>query len=721
MSIRDSYFRNVERAQLRLSDIPMPRKRLAVGAIIFVLLLLIMSIEISPFGYLVQEGKPSPRKIVAPRTVQYLDKTRTEEERKAAAAAIGNVYVIDKSAFDKASRNIEDFFTKVDEINALPLTTPEKVSRLVENTGSALPASQLEALFNLSPDQRSAVKTSNLLIAKAVMEGLITPEKLDEAKEEARIAASNEPADKAVQELAAQTVASFVTANARLDRMETERRKKAARNAVNEVITTRLQGEVVVNKGQVVTREQVELLKSLGFRRSTFTPLNILYTAVMLILLLGAVSMFLAKYRPVYFDSPALLAVMGSMIVVFAAIAKVLTVASMSWSPFWGYLIPTAAIAIMVAVLFDTGLAIVLVFVCGMVTGLVTGGNFSLVAFSLLGGFFPALYVTRYTGRGELRWVGFYTAFWVALVAFGATALTQLNQGLIVNTAVGFLNGVLCTIIAMGSLPFLETTFRITTNNRLLELASPEQDLLKELSIKAPGTYSHSVMVANLAEAAAREAGSDPMMARVAAYYHDVGKMLRPQFFVENQPEHANAHEGLSPNLSTLIITSHVRDGVEMLQKAHLPPDLIDIIGQHHGTSIVKYFYLRAQEESDGETVDDNRFRYHFQKPQSRTAGILMLADSVEAAARPLDKPSAAAIEQTVERIVHGKLEDGQLDECRLTFSDVLKIKNAFARILIGVYHPRIAYPMEMTEFEKRNERSNIHRGSPSKEGNQKA
>jgi membrane-associated HD superfamily phosphohydrolase len=195
-----------------------------------------------------------------------------------------------------------------------------------------------------------------------------------------------------------------------------------------------------------------------------------------------------------------------------------------------------------------------------------------------------------------------------------------------------------------------------------------------------------------------------------------VGKLLRPQFFVENQPEGSNAHQGLNPNLSTLIITSHVRDGVDMLEKGHLPPDLVDIIGQHHGTSMVKYFYQKAMEENDNVPVDENRYRYHFQKPQSRTAGILMLADSVEAAARPLSNPSASTIEQTVERIVNGKLEDGQLDECRLTFSDIVKIKNAFARILIGTYHPRIAYPMEMTAVEKRNARKSIHRSSAEKE-----
>jgi putative nucleotidyltransferase with HDIG domain len=281
----------------------------------------------------------------------------------------------------------------------------------------------------------------------------------------------------------------------------------------------------------------------------------------------------------------------------------------------------------------------------------------------------------------------------VAAAALGASALTQLNADLLINAGIGFINGAVCAVVAMGALPFLETTFRVTTNTWLLELASPEQELLKELSVKAPGTYSHSVMVANLAEVAARAVGSDPLQARVAAYYHDVGKMKRPQFFVENQPEGVNPHEGLSPNLSALIITSHVRDGVEMLEAEHIPPDLVEIVKEHHGTSMVRYFYEKAMDQDGSADVEENRFRYHFPKPHRRTAGILMLADSVEATARTLNRPSAATIEQMVSRIVDGKMVDGQLDDCDLTYSDLTRIKAAFSRILIGAYHPRVDYP----------------------------
>jgi cyclic-di-AMP phosphodiesterase PgpH len=694
MSVRDRYLDKVERLRARSRKIPLGRRRLFVAAYVFVILVLIMSVEISPFGSLVEAGKPSPRTVIAPKTVQYIDKEGTDEARDAAAAAVANVYVGDPKATGKVQRQIEDFFRNVDEVNAGPQSLQEKAAMVSESTGTSLSRTDIEALLSLDTEARTNLMTSAEKIASIVMEEQITPEDLDEAREKARSIASNPPlSDPVLQRLLMQLSSDYIAANAVLDKVQTDRRKKAAREAVNPVITTRLQGEVVVSKGEVVTDEQVELLKTLGFTRSTFSPLNMLYTAVFTLILLGLVSMFLARYRRVYYDSPGLLALMGDMVLVYALIAKVLEVAARSWSPLWGYLMPAAAVTMIAAVLFDSGIAIVLSIVCAMVTGVVTGGNFSLSAFALLSGFFPALYITRFSTRHELRRAGLYTAFWVALAAFGATALTQLNQGLVVNTAIGFLNGAVCTVAALGSLPFLETTFRITTNTWLLELGSPEQPILKDLSVKAPGTYSHSVMVANLAEAAAREIGSDQMLARVTAYYHDVGKMLRPQFFVENQPEGSNMHKDISPNLSSIIITSHIRDGVEMLEKYHVPPDLIEIIEQHHGTSVVKYFYEKAVEQADGSPVDENRFRYHFSKPRRRTAGILMLADSVEAAARALDRPSASAIEQTVERIVDGKLEDGQLDECDLTFSDIARIKKVFARILIGSHHPRIDYP----------------------------
>jgi hypothetical protein len=665
-----------------------------VAAVIFVFLVIIMSLEISPFGYLVEVGKPSGKNIVAPRTVQYVDKAKTREQKEAAADSVQQVFTYNSSIVRTVQSNLDDLMRVVDEIDSQQLAIREKADQINQKIKKRLPVSIIESLLNITPGQRKQVHEAALQAVESVMKDRISEENLEDELQKARIRAADSQQDGALKDVTGELVASLIQPNELLDKEETDKRRKAARDSVKPLITTKLQGEIIVNKGEIITSEEVDLLKSLGFKQPTFTPMNLLYMAILNVALLLAYGLFLKRYRPNFFNSPGLLALMGTMIIVFTAVAKVLTVASSSWSPFWGYFMPSAAVALMSAVLFDNVVAVMLVIVCGLMTGIIMGGNFSLSAFALLGGLFPAFIVSRSSNRHELRRAGLYTSFWLALVAFLASVLTQTHQDLLLHTGIGFLNGAICAVVAMGSLPFLETTFRVTTNTWLLEIASPEQELLKELSVKAPGTYSHSVMVANLAEAGAREVGSDPMLARVASYYHDVGKTRRAQFFVENQPQDMNPHKNMSPNLSSLVITSHVRDGVEMLEKNNFPPELVSIIRQHHGTGIIRFFYEQALEGEESGTVDESRFRYHFDKPHGKTAGILLLADSVEAAARTLVQPAASTIDQLVERIVNSKLEDGQLEECELTLSDMAKIKKVFTKILISAYHVRVEYPI---------------------------
>jgi len=691
MSYKKRYLDMVAQLRLRMRRLTLTQRRAIVACSIFIVLVLILSIEFSPFGSLIQQGKPSPRAILAPGTVQYIDKAKTREQQDAAAAAVQDVFITDGKVAGQVLSNIEDLFRVVDEVAALPLAAQQKAEEAAVRVKDKVLAGQAAALVGLSPEQRQEIRDVVIQSVSRVMGKGVSQDSIAAAVVEIKTSIEDLTKDQVVAENATPIATAALKPNLTLDSKETNRRKEAARASVKPVITTKLEGEVIISKGEVVTRDDVDLLKSLGFEKATFIPLNVLFTGIFVFLLFAAAAMYMLRFKRVFYDSPGLLALLGSTVVLYAVVAKILTVAARSWSPFWGFLMPTAAVAIVVAVLFDSGTALVMVAICALVTGVVTGGNFSLVALALLGGLFPSLYVSRTSSRHQMRRVGLYTAFWVAAVAFGATALTQLRQGMLVNAGIGFINGALCTIIAMGSLPFLETTFRVTTNTWLLELASPDQELLKELSTKAPGTYSHSVMVANLAEAAAREIGSDPMLARVSAYYHDIGKLKRPHFFVENQAPGENPHANLSPNLSALIITAHVKDGVEMLEKNHIPPDLVEIIKQHHGTSVVRYFYETALETED--SVDVERFRYHFDKPRSRTAGILMLSDALEATARTLNRPSPASIEQMVNRVVDGKLDDGQLDECALTFDELKRTRSVFSKILIGTYHPRIDYP----------------------------
>jgi cyclic-di-AMP phosphodiesterase PgpH len=282
-----------------------------------------------------------------------------------------------------------------------------------------------------------------------------------------------------------------------------------------------------------------------------------------------------------------------------------------------------------------------------------------------------------------------YIALMCAVLTFSTgTLLSNDMMEVLESTAMGGVGILLSGILAIGFLPVFETTFDIVTTVKLLELSNPNSPLLKKLLMEAPGTYHHSVLVSNLAELAAEEIGGNSVLARIGSFYHDIGKTKRPYFFKENQIGKDNPHDKITPNLSTLIITSHVKDGLEMAKEYNLPKVIRDIIAQHHGTTLVKYFYYKMKNSPEGgEEVKEADFRYPGPIPESKEAGIIMLADSVEAAVRK--------IEEMVNNIIKDKLHSGQLDNCDLTLKDLTKIRQCFLKVLSGIYHERIEYPTE--------------------------
>jgi putative nucleotidyltransferase with HDIG domain len=259
----------------------------------------------------------------------------------------------------------------------------------------------------------------------------------------------------------------------------------------------------------------------------------------------------------------------------------------------------------------------------------------------------------------------------------------------------------------MGVLPYLENIFGITTSIKLLELANPSQPLLKKLMTEAPGTYHHCIMVGNLGEAAAEAIGANGLEVRLGAYYHDIGKLKRPYFFAENQFSGNNPHNNMTPQLSTLIITSHVKDGIEMAKEAKLPPIIIQMIAQHHGDSLVSFFYSKAKETDP--QAKERDYRYEQPKPQTKEAAILMMADTVEAAVRSKKNATPGQIEGFIRTLIKGKLNDGQFDECELTFRDLELIAEAFTRVINGIYHKRIEYPPQANELLKLQEGQGNH------------
>jgi len=325
--------------------------------------------------------------------------------------------------------------------------------------------------------------------------------------------------------------------------------------------------------------------------------------------------------------------------------------------------------------------------------------------YSYLNLFLPLFLLPRKISQRNLVKTGFLMAFVnVLLIALFAYYEEKQVLTLLENTLFGLISGVGSSVLALGAVAFLESTFYVTSDFRLLELINPTHPLLRKLMIEAPGTYNHSVMVANLAEAAAEEIGADPLLARAGAYYHDIGKLRRPYFFIENQMGGRNIHNRLNPNLSALAIQSHVKDGIEIAREHRLPPEIIEIIRRHHGRTLMRYFYEKALRER-GNAVTEEEFRYSGPLPHTPEEVLVFLADSVEAAVRGIRNPTPSKIETAVENIFQNYLRDGQLDEANITLKDLRKIVRIFVLVLIGTFHTRLPYPEAITSDSSNEEK----------------
>ena len=344
-----------------------------------------------------------------------------------------------------------------------------------------------------------------------------------------------------------------------------------------------------------------------------------------------------------------------------------------------------------------------------ILAGVMNRDALELTVYVLVGGLASLLAITRAERLNAFVRVFFVVAAAqvAVVVAFGALEQRDLAaQAQLVGVSV--FNAAVSVALAAGTFAVLGNVFGIMTVFQMLELANPSNRLLRRLLLETPGTYHHSVMVGNLAERAAETIGADPLMARVAAYYHDVGKMKNPLAFIENQAGAHNIHDDLNAETSARIIAGHIRDGIDLGYEHGLPVQVIGFIPQHHGTSVMSYFHGKALREAGGreDLVDERLYRYPGPKPQSREAAILMLADGVEASVRSLDEKDEESIREMVDRIVDARVEDGQLDDAELTLRDIAQIKDAFVAQLLGMYHSRIKYPDNVVPMESHREQA---------------
>ncbi|HNQ63366.1 MAG TPA: HDIG domain-containing protein [Syntrophorhabdaceae bacterium] len=360
------------------------------------------------------------------------------------------------------------------------------------------------------------------------------------------------------------------------------------------------------------------------------------------------------------------------------------------------YIIPLFSFGMIMRIVLFSEAAIIFSIIFASSVCFMFGNSFAVFMYVFLGNVLASYFSGKCENRNTILKAGVYSAFITGfiVVLYGAYSGHKLSD-LYMKIVFTLFNGIGSSFIVLGLLPVIEHIFDYTTDIKLLEIANLDNPLLEEMMVNAPGTYHHSIVVGNLSKAAAESIGAHPLLARVSAYYHDIGKLKMPHYFVENRKGFEDAHKSLSPNMSALIILSHVKEGVELAEKHRLGNKIKDIIKEHHGTSLVSYFYNRAKGMEDPEmyVIEEKDFRYAGPKPQTKEAGIVMLADAVEASSRILDEPTPKRLESHVQRVVENIFLDGQLDECELTLKDLHAIQKSFIAILIGIFHQRIEYP----------------------------
>jgi putative nucleotidyltransferase with HDIG domain len=512
----------------------------------------------------------------------------------------------------------------------------------------------------------------------------------------------------------------LIEPNLTFNRNETEARKTAAFHEVKPVLFQIKKGEMLVREGERIAKEhlvKLQALEEMGKKANVLLITAGLFFLILMIIYL--LYMFSTKnISKISLSSRDLLFVSLNLIIVVLALkffifisesieSNFLTIPSSSYY----YLFPVAAGVMLTRIVINSEVAIVYSAMASIFSAILLDNSLFFFIYLFIGGIVGANGVARCEQRSTLIKAGLHVGVANALmIVFYEMFRGTLGLEVLFNCGFGFIGGILSAVIVLGTTPIVEGVFGYTTDITLLELANLDQPILKDLIVQAPGTYHHCVIVGSLAEAAAKAINVNPLLARVSAYYHDIGKIKKPLYFSENQGGKGNPHDKLSPSMSSLILNAHVKDGVELAKGQKLGKKILDIIQQHHGTSLISFFYQKAKEKGNPgvESITEKDYRYLGPRPQTKEAGIVMLADVVEAASKTLSEPTPSRIKGLVSRIINNIFTDGQLEDCELTLKDLHHIEESFDLILTGIFHQRVEYPDSQEEQNR-----------PKKEGNE--
>jgi len=659
---------------------------------LIVSLTLVLTVQFVPGQVQLSEGEVAKQNIRSPQRISYISQIKTREARDKAILAVPDVYEYDPALAQQQRDKAASACQAIAAIRYDFQATPEqKRDRLAHLADVRLSDKAISETLSISDTALQAVCSEAVRVVEEVMRDRIRPSDLADikARTPSRFSANSPAASLAVT---AELVNSLVRANETYNAEETARRRREAQASVDPVRFTVEKGEIVVREGNVVTALDLERLEALGLRKSSVDWPEILGRGMLAVVLVGILAMYLSAYQPSLWRGERRSLLLVLLIVICVAVAK----ATLPGRAGLVYLFPFAAVPMIVAMLLDQQLALLVTVIISLLVGPLADNSLEITTLSLVGGAIGVLSLRRVERIGAFLWAGLYVAlanfavilaFHLPMADYDGTMWVSLAGTSLAN------GGISAALAATASLP-LGYSFGITTLIQLLELAHPSQPLFRKLLLEAPGTYHHSVIVASLAESAAAAIGADTLLARVAAYYHDVGKTLRPYFFIENQIEGTNIHDGMDPLASAQAIISHVTDGVALARRNRLPQEVTDVIQQHHGTRLATFFYDKAVQaaKESGQPVPEEPYRYPGPKPQTRVAALVMLADGVEATVRASSNHSPEAIERLVREILDERLLD-QLDESGLTLKELETVRAAFVSVLQGVYHPRLSYP----------------------------
>ncbi len=691
-------------------DAPLGRGPIAraviVAALLSAALAAILTLDLTPGQVTLEVGQVAQRDINAPQTKQFVSDSQTEAAREQAAANVTPVYAQLAPLQDIATAQLNAFDTIAERVAQLlqqrddkTIASDQLVASLTQAAGTKLSETELGQIASMSRPRWAALTADARGVLATTQGSAVRADDVDAVQQQVRNAITTDLTEND-RTIAGDLAAGFVAANQKISDTATAQARQAARDAVEPVTVLVQKGESIVRAGDPITTLVMEKLDQFGLTRPRFALETVIGNGLLSLLLSVLLVTFLWRFQPAIWHRNRSLLLFGLTLLVSAVAIRVAGDRSI-----WTYAVPTSATVLLVGILLEGYAGAAMAAVLAVLAGIVNPNGLEPAVYVMAGGMTALLAIVRAERLNAFLRAGLFLAVTnvAVVVAFGLLEQTDVT-GIGQLVGAGLVNAFLSVVLAVGSFAMLGNLFGIMTVFQLLELANPSNKLLRRLLLETPGTYHHAVMVGNLGERAAETIGADPLLVRVAAYYHDIGKMKNPLAFIENQAGARNIHDELDAETSARIIAAHIRDGIDLGYEHGLPVQVIGFIPQHHGTSVMSYFYGKAVREAggDADAVDKNTFRYPGPKPQSREAAILMLSDGVEASVRSLDSKDEASIRAMVDRIVDARIEDGQLDDAELTLHNIAQIKEAFVQQLLGMYHTRIKYPDNVLPLERR-------------------